>query len=207
MKNKFIVIDGIDGCGKDTQIDLLKGILTDNVLFTREPGGTKYAERIRELLLSDRDEDISPLSDLLMFWAARDVHLKNLIIPALTSGMNVISNRFDSATFSFQIHGDMNYELDPLFSILRKKILADCEPFYIFLDLPPEVSQERMKKDEKRINTHFDLKPIEYHHRVREGFKKFSNCTSYFQFVDGDRPIEDVHRIVKQIVFSHFGLH
>lgn len=207
MGNNFVVIDGVDGCGKGTQIDLLKDILPKDVLFTHEPGGTPFAEEIRKFVLRTHTEKISPISYFFMFWAARDVHVQNKILPALKEGKRVISDRFDSSTFAFQIRGDERRDLENLFSQVRNYILKDCSPFYIFLDLPPEVSLERMEKDANREKTHFDLKPLDYHERVRDGFKEFaSRYPDGYMIVDANRSVEEIHEEIKQLVFGQFRL-
>lgn len=198
----LVVIDGVDGCGKGTQLELLKEEFP-HVHFTREPGGTPFAEGIRKLLLSDRVEHVPALTDFLLFWAAREVHIQNVIGPQISSGVNVISDRFDSATYAFQLFGEEHLDiLEGLFRVMRDHVLEDYSPdMYIILDLAPEVSLQRIAQDAKRNQTHFDLRPIEYHRRVREGFKCFAQiapCT----FIDANRSVEEVYVDVRNAYFS-----
>lgn len=206
MLGRLIVIDGIDGCGKGTQIKFLDEEFgsTGEFLFTREPGGTPFAEEIREVILRDRNEKVLIIRDLLLFWASRSDHLENLIIPALESGKIVISDRFDSSSFAFQIRAEEYQELESLFFDLRENILCDIVPTYIFLDLPPKVSLERMKKDIAKKKNHFDLRPIEYHERARKGFLEYFASTSYI--VDADRPAEEVYESIRKIVLGWTNL-
>lgn len=203
-RGKLVVIDGVDGSGKGTQIRLLQENFR-NVLFTREPGGTPFAEHIRELLLSVNEHDLedrTPFSDFLMFWAAREMHVQNCIIPALEKGQCVISDRFDSSTCSFQLHGEENLVLLDLFHIMREQVLKNCEPnLYIILDLPPEVSLKRLARDNKHAKTRFDLRDIAYHERVRKGFKCFAEI-AHCKFIDANRSVEEVYRDVREAFSS-----
>src|SRR3989344_7639591 len=119
QKGKFIVIDGIDGSGKGTQVKLLKRALGKNTIFTHEPGGTPKAEAIRKLLLERKKEFSTPLADFLLFWAARADHVEKVILPALRAGKNVITDRFDSSTLAFQICAEQAPELKSLFEECR----------------------------------------------------------------------------------------
>lgn len=203
-RGKFVVIDGVDGCGKSTQIELLKKNFRD-VLFTREPGGTPFAERIRELLMEVNEEyleDRTSFSDFLMFWAARETHVQNCIIPALEKGQCIISDRFDSSTCSFQLHGEENLVLLDLFHIMREQVLKDCKPdLYIILDLPPEVSLKRLARDNKHAKTRFDLRELAYHERVRKGFKCFAEI-AHCKFIDANRSVEEVYSDVRDAFSS-----
>ena len=103
MRGKFITLEGIEGCGKSTQLPLLKARLEEKgvtVTATREPGGTPLAERIRELVLTASAEEISPECELLLMFAARATHLTNLSRPALERGDWVLCDRFTDATFA-----------------------------------------------------------------------------------------------------------
>ncbi|MDO8562131.1 MAG: dTMP kinase, partial [bacterium] len=119
-RGKFIVIDGIDGSGKGKQVELLKRTLGKNVIFTHEPGGTPKAEKIRKLLLERTEETPAPLADFLLFWAARADHVEKVILPALRAGKTVITDRFDSSTFAFQVYAERFPESESLFEECRK---------------------------------------------------------------------------------------
>lgn len=211
--SKFIVIDGLDGSGKGTQIGLIRKAYDPNrVSISREPGGTPRAERIREIILSTDLQSASPLTDLLMFFAARSDHVDTFIQPTLLGGVHVICDRYDSSSFAFQLVAEMNLqELDATFSFLRQRVVENIgEPdAYIFLDLPAEVAYERCRKAGEAKNTPFDVKPIEYHQRVREGFKMFATRhgdRSAMFFVNANRPVEAVQADLRQIIGTVFAL-
>ena len=104
-KGKFIVIDGIGGCGKTTHAKLLRARMEKDTVLTHEPGGTPIAEKIRKLLLHGLIPTADVATEFFLFWTARAEHMREKIIPALRAGRNVISDRFDSSTFAFQIFG------------------------------------------------------------------------------------------------------
>ncbi|MBI2120456.1 MAG: dTMP kinase [Parcubacteria group bacterium] len=194
-KGKFIVIDGLDGCGKGTQMKMLeeKLAMLGNVIFTREPGGTPYAEEIRSLILGDLAKDLSALTQFFLFLAARNDHMEKRVIPALCAGTHVISDRGDSSTWAFQIYGGESMSLRERFLETRKWVLGEHEPdLYIVLDLKPEIAFERTRNDTSREKTHFDNQLIEYHARVRAGFLEFSKFFPV-RIVEASRSKEEIH--------------
>ncbi len=176
-RGKFIVIDGMDGSGKGTQIALLKAKLNNVVYFTREPGGTPLAEEIRVMLLRTDGPTRNPTSDLFLFFAGRASHVEDLIAPARIDGKHFLCDRYDSSTWAFQIYGEQRHELEGLFHAIRKNLSVEYLPdAYIFLDLPAEVAFERRAKDTQQEKSRFDIKSLEYHERVRDGFRQFGRA-------------------------------
>lgn len=199
-RGKFIVLDGVDGSGKSTQIKELKKRLGEEVLITREPGGSVYAEEIRELILnSPNAAGANALTMFALFWAARADHLERIIKPALKEGKTVISDRFDSATFSHQIYGQQARELEDFFWKMRERYLSDCAPdLYIFIDIDPAEALARKEKGRVEHN-HFDEREIEFHDRVRTGLKVFSERVNV-QIIDGAKSIEEITaEVLRQI--------
>lgn len=205
MEAKYVVFDGMDGSGKGTQIELLKEKFGSSVVFTREPGGTPFAEEIRKLV---RDNPLAgtstPLNNFLLFWAAREELQQNLVMPTLQSGKHVFSDRGDSSTFAFQICGEECGELFNAFMLMRKLVFAENngrrQPnLYIIFDLPADVARERAMKDASRTKTHFDIRDIKYYERVREGFRMFAKYWPV-EFVDATQTPKEVHRAVMMIL-------
>ena len=200
-RGKFIVIDGMDGSGKSTEMRLMKKELAGtSAVFTHEPGGTRRGEEIRKMLLA-RSGKQSSVSDFFLFWAARAMHVGEVIAPALRAGENVISDRFDASTFAYQIIADKNPRLTELFHKCRRAVLGECMPdAYIFLDLPISISKARISGDSSK-RSRYDMKPAAYHKAVRRGFKEFGPATHSKVFiVDGSRSPDEVHKDVWQIV-------
>jgi dTMP kinase len=210
--NHYVILDGMDGSGKGTQITLLQKAFGESAIFTREPGGTPYAEEIRKLV---RDNPLAahstPLALFLLFWAARDELLYNLVLPTLREGKkHLFSDRGDSSTFAFQLCGEEQLgNLLDLFMTMRTAVfgkLWQLSPdLYIIFDLPAEVSRERVMRDTNREKTHFDERDLAYYKRVREGFRTFSKMVQRAQveFVDATRPPEEVHQLVMEILDKH----
>jgi dTMP kinase len=199
-KGKFIVIDGIGGCGKTTQARLLGEWLGRRALVTHEPGGAPKAEMIRKKLLRNSGAT-HPLTDFFLFWAARVEHVREKISPALKAGKVVISDRFDSATYGFQIYGEELTELKEAFWATRKAVLAGAEPdLYIILDLSVEEAEARRKARPKQTDR-FDEKDRAFQRRVRAGFKAFvRKMGKRAIIVNANRPMEVVDAELKKIV-------
>lgn len=206
MSGKFIVIDGLDGCGKGTQMAMLQARLSgEGVVFTREPGGTPYAEKIRSLILDPSAKDISALTQFFLFLAARSDHIGKRVIPALLASTHVISDRADSSTWAFQIYGGDSMFLKERFLETRKWVFGEYEPdLYIILDLAPEMAFARTRNDTQRDRTHFDDQVIEYHARVRAGFLEFGKLFPV-RIVDASRSKEEVHADILTAVFEVFS--
>lgn len=204
MESKYIVFDGMDGSGKGTQMEMLKKELP-HVVFTREPGGTPFAEEIRKLV---RDNPLAgkstPLNNFLLFWAAREELMHNLVMPSLREGKHVFSDRGDSSTFAFQAYGEQEMESLRSFGFMRNLVFAKnkerrAPDLYIVFDLPAEVARERVMRDTSRGKNHFDVRDIDYYLRVRAGFRFFAQ--SYpVKLVDATRTPEQIHRDVMMIL-------
>ena len=169
-RGKFIVIDGADGCGKTSIITYLESVYQDQFLFTREPGGTPFADKIREVMLSPEAKAASGLTQFGLIWAARADHVEKKIKPALAKGINVISDRFDSSTFAFQIYGQETLALSSLFKQMREIYLGDTKPdLYIVLDVNPHIGVNRTS-GRKVGNNHFDERDVAFHRRIRDAY-------------------------------------
>ena len=173
MTARFVTVEGIEGVGKTTQVARLSQALNqrgiDHVV-TREPGGTPLAEKIRELVLSPREEVLPPVAELLLMFAARAVHLANHIEPALDAGRWVVCDRFTDATFAYQGAGrgmmqdDIRF-LESCVQGLRRPDLT------LLLDVPVAVGLARsQKRDAGRARDRFELERAEFFERVREGY-------------------------------------
>ena len=175
-RGRFITFEGGEGCGKSTQIRRLESFLKEKgveVLVTREPGGTRLAELIRGLLKDEKDDPPCDRAELLLFLAARAQLVKNVILPALESGVWVLSDRFSDSTFAYQGYG-RGLDLEIL-KIANDFACDSLKPdLTLLLDVPAEVAASRMRKRERETNTSADrieLAGDEFHLRLREGFR------------------------------------
>ena len=143
-KGLFIVLDGGEGAGKTTVAKEVVKRLGWSAIYTREPGGSPYAEKIRDLILSDDAKRSDAETQFALFWAARRDHLKHTIAPALNDGKIIITDRFDSSSYAYQIIAQENLQLLDLFWKKREHFLAGFEPDkYILLDIKPEAGLAR----------------------------------------------------------------
>jgi len=168
-KGLFIAFEGGEGCGKSTQARILHNNLERlNVpaVLTHEPGGTPLGNRIRGILKVKRDFNISPQAELLLFAACRAQLIKDVILPALDGGTNVICDRFSGSTLAYQGYGR---GLEPeLIESINSAATGGLEPDIIFLlDLLPEAG---LGRKHNTGDDRFEAEHIAFHRRVRDGY-------------------------------------
>ena len=150
-RGRFITLEGSEGVGKTTNVSVIAETLRGlglTVLQTREPGGTPMAEEIRQLLLAVRQEQVAPLTELLLMFAARAQHIARVIEPALEAGTWVLSDRFTDATWAYQ-GGGRGGDLQQI-AALESMVQGELQPdLTVYLDLDPEVAAVRMAGRER----------------------------------------------------------
>lgn len=171
-KGKFIVICGVEGSGKGTQINLIKEYFkgNDNIVFTREPGGTDIAEKIRDIILN---ENIDPLTEAYLFAAARREHIIKKIKPSLEEGKTIICDRFVYSSLVYQGLG-RNLGINFIDSLNKPVIEGFYPDKVIYLDLEPEIGLERIKKNSRETNR-LDNEKLDFYKKCREGFLHLAN--------------------------------
>lgn len=198
-RGKFIVIDGVGGSGKGTQINLLKEKFGDKIHFTREPGGSDFAEKVRELMMSEYAREADGYSHLSLVWCGRRDHIEKIIKPKTAEGLHIISDRFDSSTWAYQIFGQQQKELEEVFYFIREKFLGNFTPdLYILLDVEVDEGVRRMKARDPN-KSHFHDQPKDYYERIREGYRTFAEKFGA-KIIDGNRPVEEVHQDILKLV-------
>lgn len=169
-KGKFITIDGVEGAGKSTQIDLICSYLHQKgieVVRTREPGGTAVGEKIRSVLLDVENQEMHSDTELLLMFSSRNELIQNKIIPALNEGFWVVSDRFTDASFAYQGGGRM-LNLDRI-DKLADWVLGDFKPdLTLFLDVSVEVGMERIES--RAAKDRIELEERAFFERVRSVF-------------------------------------
>jgi dTMP kinase len=191
----FITFEGIEASGKTTQINLLYDYLksiSKNVIKTREPGGTKIGQKIREILLSKWDEKFPYIAELLLYEADRNIHIHNIIRPSLEAGYIVLSDRYIDSTTAYQHYArGIDYEI---VSYLNTLATDGLKPNLTFLiDIPVEISLKRLSESKDRIES----ENIEFHKKLREGFLKIAeNEKDRFVVIDGTMDIMEIHKII-----------
>ena len=225
-KGLFISIEGPDGSGKTTQINLLRDFLCQNsifdfeILFTREPGGTKIGEKIRDIILDNAHIEMDDLTEAMLYAAARAQHVKEIIKPALEEGKLVICDRFVDSSIAYQAYGR---QLGDCVSVINKIAVSLTMPYRtIFIDLDPELARNRIAESvssneslhsssefENNLGagrTHLDrleLEKLSFHQKVYNGYKDIiSKNPERFVVIDGRGSIDDIHSRVKNAVLE-----
>ena len=196
-KGVFISFEGIDGSGKTTQIERIKGYLKTlgvDYIVVREPGGTEEGEKIRQILL-DRNSELTPESEFFLLLASRSILTKRVIIPSLRNGKIVIADRYADSSVAYQGYGrGLNIEFVNSGNEVATYGLKPDITFYI--DIPVEESIRRRKEKKK---DRMEIDP-EFLKRVREGYLKMADSSRRMVVVDGTMNPEEVWQIIKRNV-------
>ena len=197
-KAKFITLEGVDGAGKSTHIDFIKSyfeLKSLEYIVTREPGGTDTGEKIREILLND---EMSPITESLLMFAARSEHLSLVIYPNLRNEVTVISDRFTDASYAYQSGG--KGVSNSIIRQLKMIVQEDLEPdLTLLFDLPVELSIERLNNT--RVLDRFEKQDYEFHQRVRETYLKIANENKHrFHIIDSTKNINHIQDEIKKIL-------
>jgi dTMP kinase len=167
-KGIFITFEGVDGAGKSTQLDYAVKYLSESrqdIVQTREPGGTPLSEKLRQLML-DATDAADPETEVLLMFAARKEHINRVIAPALDAGSVVICDRFTDATFAYQ-GGGSGVNASRI-EVLEHWVHKDVQPdLTLFFDLPVLVAQRRLGH---RNKDRFESEALDFHERVRHAY-------------------------------------
>jgi dTMP kinase len=192
-RGKFLTLEGGEGVGKTTNLSFISSYLQNHgidVIVTREPGGTRLAEKIRELLLDSNNESISESAELLLMFAARAQHIKHVIEPALSQGKWVLCDRFTDATYAYQGGGrNMNINtIEWLENLVQDTLRPDLT---LLLDAPVEVGIERAK-DRGQLDR-FESEKIDFFERVRQAYLRQAELyPERIKLIKADQPLSDV---------------
>ena len=208
MKGFFISLEGIEGTGKSTQTRLLTENLQQRgriVVRTAEPGGTAISLKIRELLLSLDSREMDPVTELLLYNAARVQHIREVIGPALARGEIVISDRFSDSTLAYQGYGrgiDRKM-IDALDAIATKGMRPDLT---LLLDIDVETGLQRNREINKRDR--LELEDVAFHENVRKGFLEIAaHEPERIRVIDCSGSIESTRRNIAETVSAFLDQH
>ncbi|MGB9726634.1 MAG: dTMP kinase [Minisyncoccia bacterium] len=204
-KGIFIVLEGVEGTGKGTLSLFLQEELKKRglkIFITREPGGkdSKVAEKIREVILN-QDNNVLPLTEAYLFAASRAQHVREVIIPHLNKGEIVISERYVYASYAYQGKGrGLGIEnIKKLNELAIDNVLPDL---VIYLDLSPQIGLKR-KFEARQDLDRMDQEEIEFYNRVRNAYLNLvKENPQLFQLVDASKPLEEVKKIVLNLVLD-----
>ncbi|RUA17228.1 MAG: dTMP kinase [Clostridia bacterium] len=195
----FITFEGIEGSGKTTQIKRLLAWLqtkTDKVLLTREPGGTEIGEQIRTILLSPANTDMTPVSEILLFSAARAQIVRQIIRPHLDAGWIVICDRFADSTLAYQGYGH-GLPLEDLRSITKFATGGLWPDLTIYLDLDVEAGLRRKSATPEEWNR-MEAQAQAFHKRVRQGYLELARMFSdRYLIIDANQPEEVIQKKIQ----------
>ncbi len=201
MRGKFITIEGTDGSGKSTQIELLMDYLRKkgaDVIFTREPGGTQISEKIREIILDVDNSEMTGITEALLYAAARSQHVEEKIIPALEAGKIIVCDRFVDSSIAYQ-GAARGLGAEKIMGINEAALHGIMPDMTLFFDLSPENGILR-KKNERALDR-LEKEKMDFHEKVYEGYKNL--CKKYperIKPIDADRSIDEVHSEVIEVI-------
>ncbi len=204
MAGTFITFEGIDGSGKSTQLRFLANFLRSqggDVLVTREPGGTPVGLRLRAALL-DAQEQVDPLTELLVFAADRAQHVRRILRPALEAGQIVLSDRYADATKAYQGAGrGFSAELISEIVELATEGLKPDLTLLFDLSVAESSARTRRRSEGKQKGDRLDSEVAEFHIRVRDAYLSLAEKEpERFRIITTNGPVEETHERVKDIV-------
>lgn len=200
-KGKFVTFEGCDGCGKSTQLKLLNEYLTaQNIphIFTREPGGGKISEAIREILLNGKNAEMTDECEALLYAAARAQHLRDRVEPALAEGKLVICDRYVDSSLAYQAYarGLGKEFVEKINAFALEKFSPDVT---VFIDLTPEAAFQRKHGADE--NDRLEQAGMAFHERVYAGYKALAQeHSARIVCVDGNKTPEEIFADVLQIL-------
>lgn len=194
-KGLFITVEGIEGVGKTTQLQFIQDLLTAagrQVLVTREPGGTRTGEEIREILLHRKKQPISDMTELLLIFCARAQHLDEVIRPALEQGSDVLCDRFTDATYAYQGGGREigRQQVQILEALVQQGLKPDLT---ILFDAPVKVGLQRAR--DRSAADRFESQTVSFFERVRKAYLDIaSEDPERVLLVNADQPVHAVQQ-------------
>lgn len=206
MAGAFITFEGIDGCGKSTQMRLVASELRElglDVTTTREPGGTPLGQRLRAALL-DVEEEVDPLTELLVFAADRAQHVRTVLRPTIDSGGIVLSDRYADSTVAFQGAGrGFDSELvDEIVKLATDGLKPDLT---LLFNLPVEdcVARTRRRHENKNTGDRIDAEDVEFHTRVRDAYLRIAAAEpGRVRVIDATGEVQETQQKVKETVIA-----
>ena len=204
---RFITLEGGEGAGKSTQIQVVKDYLQtrgNDVVVTREPGGTSEGQEIRNLLVSGDKDKWSPLSETLLILADRAAHLERVIRPALAEGKYVVCDRFFDSTKAYQgVAGGLG--LDVIHNLQQPVLGTTLPDVTLLLDIDPKKGLRRAQ--ERGGELRFESKTLAYHRTLRNAFLDFAAQEPDRIFViDADRDVEAVSVDILAVLDEHLNV-
>jgi len=205
LNSLFITLEGIEGVGKSTAVETVASTMISigkDVLVTREPGGTSVGEQVREILLSRKNERITPTTELFLLLAARNQHLQEVVIPALKLGKCVICDRYIDATFAYQGAGR---KLGDALVSQANALIPDLPipDLTLLLDATPELGLKRVEM--RGLSDRFEIESNTFFENVRDCYlRRASEQPKRILLVDASRTLGEVTAEIKNHLIDKF---
>jgi dTMP kinase len=204
MKNGiFITIEGPEGAGKTTIIEMLLEKLESEgypIMKTREPGGIEIAEQIRSVILNKNNIAMDGRTEALLYAAARRQHLVEKVLPAIEQGFIVLCDRFIDSSLAYQGFA-RGIGMDEVYSINRFAIENRMPDATLYFDIDPEIGLKRINEHKGREVNRLDLENLEFHRKVREGYQLLSSkYSNRIIEIDASQPLQKVYEIAESNV-------
>ena len=198
----FITIEGIEGSGKSTLLGIIRNFLAQNDIdfcATREPGGTKIAEKVRQILLEDHDEALHPDTELFLMFSSRIQHIHQVVLPNLDQGRVVISDRFVDASYAYQGAG-RQVGFEPIDMICNQFIPKRALPnMTFFMKAPIELCLERMRQ--RGQLDRIEKESVSFFERVYQGYQdKIARSPERYTCVDATLTLDEITLNVEKIL-------
>lgn len=194
----FITFEGLDFCGKSTQVQLLEKYLIEKgkkVQIIREPGGTPISEKIRDILLDKKNSEMSIETELILFSGSRSQLVNQVILPALKNGYYVISDRFHDSSVAYQSFG-RKIQLEFVEELQRFVIGKAVPNITFFLDISIDEVIKRKSKIKQMELDRIELSKMDFYERVRNGYIYLSKKEERFRTISGQLSIAEIHDII-----------
>lgn len=206
MKGIFITFEGPDGAGKTTILNMLSEELKEKgveAVFTREPGGIRIAEQIREVILNKENTEMDPRTEALLYAAARRQHIVEKVIPVLNEGKIIICDRFIDSSLAYQGYA-REIGVDDVYSINMFAIDGVMPEVTLYFDLEPERGLMRINGNEGREVNRLDLEKMDFHLKVQTGYKQLiEKFPDRIKVINADQSLENVYRDVKEVLVPY----
>ncbi|KLV30020.1 dTMP kinase [Priestia megaterium] len=196
MSGTFITFEGPEGAGKTTIIHMVQQKLIQegyNIVLTREPGGIRIAEQIREIILNPSNTEMDARTEALLYAAARRQHLVEKVIPELNKGNIVLCDRFIDSSLAYQGNA-RGIGVEDIFAINQFAIEQTMPQATLYFDIEPEVGLERINKGRKDEINRLDLESLDFHYKVRDGYLSLlSEFPERIRRIDANQSVEKVY--------------
>ena len=210
MDGKFISFEGPDGAGKTSVIrqiqqKLVDQLVSEKVMYTREPGGNKISEQIRQILFDGQNTDMDGRTEALLFAAARRQHIVSEIIPGLQAGKVILCDRFIDSSIAYQGAGRGLGEKE-IWQINQFAIDGLMPILTIYLDIESEVGLRRIAEHRANQVNRLDKEKLDFHRTVRQSYLKlYKNYPGRIKLIDASQPLEKVIEDVQATIHDRFS--